>query len=55
VLFRSFAPAISKQALRRIGAEVRSWRLHHRTSQTEADLARWIERPPGCGVIGPVS
>ncbi|MFD7447151.1 group II intron reverse transcriptase/maturase [Streptomyces sp. NPDC059909] len=40
--FRSFQPAISKEALRRISAEVRSWRLHHRTSLSEADLARWI-------------
>ncbi len=35
-------PAISKHALRRISAEVRSWRLHHRTGHTFADLARWI-------------
>ena len=35
-------PAISKQALKRIGAEVRSWRLHHRTGHTFADLARRI-------------
>ncbi|MGW9031617.1 group II intron maturase-specific domain-containing protein [Streptomyces sp. NPDC055722] len=25
-----------------MSAEVRSWRLHHRTSLSEADLARWI-------------
>lgn len=41
-MFLSFLPAISDQALRRISAEVRSWRLHHRTSLTEADLARRI-------------
>jgi group II intron reverse transcriptase/maturase len=41
-LFRSFLPAISKQALKRISAEVRSWRLHLRTHLTEADLARRI-------------
>ena len=40
--FNAFLPAISKQALKRIGAEVRSWRLHHRTGHTFADLARWI-------------
>ena len=41
-LFVSFLPAISKPALRRISAEVRSWRLHHRTHLTEKDLARKI-------------
>ncbi|MEN3583483.1 group II intron maturase-specific domain-containing protein [Streptomyces sp. ZYX-F-203] len=41
-MFRSFIPAISGEALRRISSEVRSWRLHHRTSLTEADLARFI-------------
>ena len=41
-MFRSFLPAISKQALKRISAQVRSWRLHHRTHPSEADLARWI-------------
>lgn len=40
--FVSFLPAISKQALKRISAEVRSWRLHHRTRLTEQDLADWI-------------
>lgn len=41
-MFLGFLPAISKQALKRIGAEVRSWRLHHRTRLTEKDLADWI-------------
>jgi group II intron reverse transcriptase/maturase len=41
-MFLSFLPAISKEALSRISAEVRSWRLHHRTHITEADLARRI-------------
>ena len=41
-LFVSFLPAISKPALNRISAEVRSWRLHHRTHLTEKDLARKI-------------
>src|SRR5664280_3236784 len=35
-LFCSFQPAISKDALNRINAEVRSWRLHNRTGH---DLA----------------
>jgi hypothetical protein len=41
-VFLAFLPAISGEALRGISAEVRSWRLHHRTSLTEADLARRI-------------
>jgi hypothetical protein len=41
-LFVSFLPAISKPALNKISAEVRSWRLHHRTHLTEKDLARKI-------------
>ena len=41
-LFLSFLPAISKEALRRISTEVRSWRLHQRTHITEADLASRI-------------
>ncbi|MEV6347549.1 group II intron reverse transcriptase/maturase [Actinoplanes sp. NPDC051851] len=41
-MFCSFLPAISKPALKRISAQVRSWRLHHRTSLTETDLADWI-------------
>ena len=40
--FTAFLPAISKQALKRISAEVRSWRLHRRTGHTFADLARRI-------------
>ncbi|WP_406191382.1 MULTISPECIES: group II intron maturase-specific domain-containing protein [unclassified Streptomyces] len=41
-MFRAFLPAINGEALRRISSEVRSWRLHHRTNLTEADLARFI-------------
>lgn len=40
--FSSFLPAISKDALKKIGAEVRSWRLHLRTGRTFAELARMI-------------
>jgi hypothetical protein len=40
--FNSFLPAISKDALNRISAEVRSWRLHNRTGHTFNDLARRI-------------
>ena len=38
----SFQPAISQEALKKIGAVVRSWRLHHRTGSTFAQLARAI-------------
>jgi RNA-directed DNA polymerase len=42
VQFTSFLPAISKQALNKISAEIRSWRLHRRTGMTEADIAKMI-------------
>ena len=41
-LFSGFQPAISKDALKRIGAVVRSGRLHHRMGTNFADLARWV-------------
>ena len=41
-VFTSFAPAISKEALKRISETVRRWRLDRKTGQTLADLARWI-------------
>ncbi|WP_405430923.1 group II intron maturase-specific domain-containing protein [Micromonospora sp. NBC_00617] len=41
-MFTSFMPAISRDALKKIGAQVRSWRLHQRTNQSFADLARKI-------------
>jgi len=40
--FSAFLPAISKDALKRISTEVRSWRLHNRTGHTFSDLARRI-------------
>jgi hypothetical protein len=40
--FVSFQPAISKEALKKIGGEVRSWRLHHRIGSTFAQLAKAI-------------
>jgi group II intron reverse transcriptase/maturase len=40
--FNSFNPAISKPALKKIGAEVRSWRLHNRTGRDFVDVARDI-------------
>jgi group II intron reverse transcriptase/maturase len=41
-MFTSFLPAISKEALKKINSVVRSWRLHHRTGRSFADLAREI-------------
>ncbi len=41
-MFLGFNPAISKDAMNKISAEVRSWRLHRHTDLTEADIARRI-------------
>lgn len=41
-MFLSFVPAVSQDALKKIGAVLRSWRLHQRTNQPFADLARRI-------------
>jgi hypothetical protein len=40
--FLGFNPAVSKDALKKMGARVRAWRLHWRTNSTEHDLARLI-------------
>jgi group II intron reverse transcriptase/maturase len=40
--FTSFLPAISKDALKKISAEVRSWRLHRCVRMTADEIARWI-------------
>jgi len=40
--FNSFLPAISKNALKKISAEVQSWRLYNRTGQDLIDVARDI-------------
>jgi RNA-directed DNA polymerase len=40
--FSNFLPAISRDALNRISAQVRSWRLHCRIGHTFTDLARRI-------------
>lgn len=42
VMFTSFLPAVSRAAVKRIGRQVRSWRLHLRTTLTLDDLARAI-------------
>jgi RNA-directed DNA polymerase len=41
-MFLAFDPAISKDALKRISRQVRSWHLHRRTDLSFADLARWM-------------
>jgi RNA-directed DNA polymerase len=41
-MFTSFLPAISKDALKRLGAEVRGRRLHRHGTYTLVELARWI-------------
>ena len=40
--FTSFLPAVSKDALKKMSAAVRRWRLHRRTWHTIASLAREI-------------
>jgi group II intron reverse transcriptase/maturase len=40
--FSAFLPAISKEALKKISTEVRSWRLHRRMGHTFSELARRI-------------
>ncbi|MEV4868639.1 group II intron reverse transcriptase/maturase [Streptomyces syringium] len=40
--FQSFDPAVSKDALKKMGREVRSWRLHTRSDLSFRELARRI-------------
>ena len=40
--FLSFLPAVSKDALTKMGAVVRGWALHRHTGLSERELARWI-------------
>jgi RNA-directed DNA polymerase len=42
--FVSFLPAVSDDVRRRLGGEIRRWRLHRRTTETLADLAEAINR-----------
>ena len=41
-MFLGFNPAVSKDALKKMGATVRAWRLDHRTGSSEHDLARLV-------------
>jgi len=40
-MFTGFLPAVSKDALKRMSEEVRSWRIHLRTATELKDLAAW--------------
>jgi RNA-directed DNA polymerase len=42
VNFTAFLPAVSKQALNRMGKQVRAWRLHNRTGMSPRQLAKMI-------------
>ncbi len=41
-MFAAFLPAVSKDSLKRMSEEVRSWRIHLRTTTDLAELAAWI-------------
>jgi RNA-directed DNA polymerase len=41
-MFTGFLPAVSKDALKRMSEEVRSWRIHLRTATELKQLATWI-------------
>ena len=41
-MFTGFLPAASKDALKRMSGEVRSWRIHLRTGTELQDLAAWV-------------
>jgi RNA-directed DNA polymerase len=42
VMFTSFLPAVSKDALKKMSTQVRSWRLHRRVNSTGAELAELV-------------
>jgi RNA-directed DNA polymerase len=41
-VFTGFGPAVSKAAMAKMSQQVRSWRLHRRTTLAGSDLARWV-------------
>ncbi len=41
-MFSAFLPAVSKDALKRMSEEVRSWRIHTRSGTELEDIASWI-------------
>ena len=42
VKFPSFSPAVSRDALKAMGQQVRRWRIHLHSGSNLADLARWM-------------
>jgi RNA-directed DNA polymerase len=41
-MFTAFLPAVSKDALKKMGGEVRRWRINLRTTSDIAELAEWM-------------
>ena len=41
-MFSAFLPAVSKDALKRMSEEVRSWRIHLRSGTELQDIAAWV-------------
>jgi len=41
-MFAAFLPAVSKDALKRMSEELRSWRIHTRTATELEDIASWV-------------
>jgi len=41
-MFSAFLPAVSKDALKRMSEEVRSWRIHLRSGTELEDIASWV-------------
>jgi RNA-directed DNA polymerase len=41
-MFSAFLPAVSKDALKRMSEEVRSWRIHLRSGTELEDIAAWV-------------
>jgi group II intron reverse transcriptase/maturase len=41
-MFSAFLPAVSKDARKKMGEAIRSWRIHLRTTTDLAELAKWI-------------
>ena len=41
-MFTGFLPAVSKDALKRMSEEVRSWRIHLRSATELEDIAAWV-------------
>ena len=42
MLIPGFLPAVSKDALKRMSEEVRSWRIHRHSTMELEDIAAWV-------------